>query len=125
MKKLFTLALVVAVLSVGGIAFANDSAACAATAAKDKNAACAATAAKDKTAKAGKHLGLDKQIADLEAKKAALLAQNAQADTKEFDAKIDELKNKIAAKKTSKKADKKADKKAATADTAAPAPAAQ
>lgn len=109
MKKLFSLALVVAVLSIGGAVLANEGATAAAT---------------DKPAKAGKHLGLDKQLTELQAKKDALLKSNPSADTKEIDAKIDELKAKIA-KKAGKKADKKADKKtdatAAAADATAAA----
>lgn len=109
MKKLFTLALVVAVLSVGGVVLANDATTAATT---------------DKAAKAGKHVGLDKQLAELQAKKDALVKANA--DTKEIDAKIEELKTKIA-KKAGKKGAKKADKAASdTTATAAPAaPAAQ
>lgn len=109
MKKLFTLALVVAVLSIGGAVLANEGTTATAT---------------DKTAKVGKHLGLDKQLAELQAKKDALLKSNPSADTKEIDAKIDELKAKIAkkaGKKTDKKADKKADATAAAADATAAA----
>lgn len=113
MKKLFSLALVVAVLSIGGVAFANEG--CGTT-------ACAA----DKTAKAVKGKGakvdLDKALAELQAKKDAIVAKDANADTKDIDAKIEEVKGKIA-KKAVKKADKKADKKtdAAAADATAPA----
>ncbi|MEI8247082.1 MAG: hypothetical protein WCI51_14715 [Lentisphaerota bacterium] len=107
MKKLFTLALVVAVLSVGGVVLANDATTAATT---------------DKAAKAGKHVGLDKQLTELQAKKDALVKADANADTKEIDAKIEELKTKIA-KKAGKKGAKKADK--AAADTTAAAPAAQ
>ncbi len=107
MKKLFTLALVVAVLSIGGAVLAND----------------AATATTDKTAKVAKTKGakgdLDKKLAELQAKKDALVAKDANADTKEIDAKIEELKTKIA-KKAGKKADKKAD---AAADATAATPA--
>ena len=105
MKKLFSLALVVAVLSIGGVAFANEG--CGTT-------ACAA----DKTAKAVKGKGakvdLDKALAELQAKKDAIVAKDANADTKDIDAKIEEVKGKIA-----KKADKKTD--AAAADATAPA----
>ncbi|MFA6104941.1 MAG: hypothetical protein WC721_22350 [Victivallaceae bacterium] len=104
MKKLFTLALVVAVLSAGGVAFANDN----------------AGAAADKSAKGLKHVDLDKMLAELQSKKDALLAKDANADTKEIDAKIEKVKAKIA-KKNAKKADKKADK--AVTPAAAPAPA--
>lgn len=104
MKKLFSLALVVAVLSIGGAVLANEGTTAAAT---------------DKPAKT-KHVGLDKQLAELQAKKDALLKSNPSADTKEIDAKIDELKAKIA-KKAGKKTDKKADKKADTTATDATA----
>ena len=103
MKKLFTLALVVAVLSIGGAVLANDATTAATT---------------DKAAKAGKHAGLDKQLAELQAKKDALVKADANADTKDLDTKIDELKTKIAAKKSGKKGAKKADAAAAT-DTSA------
>lgn len=108
MKKLFSLALVVAVLSIGGAVLANEGTTAAAT---------------DKTAKVAKAKGAkgdwDKKLAELQAKKDALVAKDANADTKEIDAKIEELKAKIA-KKAGKKADKKAD---AAADAAAATPA--
>lgn len=108
MKKFFTLALVMAVLSVGGIVLANDGA-CPAGA--DKAA---------KAAKGGKHAKVDinKELADLEAQKAELVKADAKADTKELDAKIEAIKAKIA-KKAEKKAAKNADKKAAAAAPAA------
>ena len=99
-----------AVLAVGGVVLAVDTTA-------------AGAAATDKTATKGtKHVDLDKQLADLQAKKDALVKADAKADTKEIDAKIDEVKAKIA-KKAAKKSKKAKD--AADTTTAAPAPAAQ
>jgi formylglycine-generating enzyme required for sulfatase activity len=83
-------------------------------------AAPASTAATDKIAKTAKkikraNVDSDDQLAALQDKKDALVKKDAAADTKEIDAKIDEVKARIA-----KRAVKKGGKKA---DTATPAPA--